>query len=247
MRVAVITPYYKESTDTLVRCFESVLQQKIKADHFFISDGFPNLDIERVVKFHVTLPRAHADNGNTPRGIGGLIASKSGYDFIAYLDADNWFLQGHLEASILKHFESGAPIITSFRTFYDQAGNRLPITEPAEDMLHHVDTSCFLVSRDAFKILPVWSQMPQRLGPICDRVFLACMKYHRYQFVSTKQRTVAFSSQYAYHFRLAGLTPPGSAKTSQEFDDALGFLRSTKGLNECIDRIGFWPLPYMNL
>lgn len=40
-RFAIVTPYYKESHETLDRCIGSVRRQTVAADHFLVSDGFP--------------------------------------------------------------------------------------------------------------------------------------------------------------------------------------------------------------
>lgn len=95
-RIAVITPYYKEPTAMLHQAHLSVAAQDIAADHFLVADGFPNPEIANWNARHVPLPQAHADNGNTPRSVGSLLADAEGYDFIAYLDADNWFQPDHL-------------------------------------------------------------------------------------------------------------------------------------------------------
>ena len=91
LKIAVITPYFKEPLEVLRQCFESVQAQGVRADHFFIADGHPRPELELWGVKHVVLPQAHANNGDTPRGIGGLLAEAEGYDFVAYLDADNWF------------------------------------------------------------------------------------------------------------------------------------------------------------
>src|SRR5271170_4341899 len=99
-RIAVITPYYKEPLAMLRHCHESVLAQDVGADHFLIADGFPSVDFTDAHVKHIALPHAHSDNGNTPRGVGSLLADAEGYDFIAFLDADNWFHPGHLSSLI---------------------------------------------------------------------------------------------------------------------------------------------------
>lgn len=37
MRVAVVTPYYKEATEVLERCHETVLHHSVGADHILIA------------------------------------------------------------------------------------------------------------------------------------------------------------------------------------------------------------------
>ena len=110
MKIAVITPYYKESTEVLHQCHQSVLTQNVSADHFFVSDGFPNVELMKWNIKHISLPQSHTDFGNTPRGIGSLVANIEGYDFIAYLDADNWFHSNHLSSLLNLHEETKADI-----------------------------------------------------------------------------------------------------------------------------------------
>src|SRR6476620_8695990 len=78
-RYAFITPYYKEMRDFLERCVASVKQQTIRADHILVSDGFPQDWLDQADVRHVRLDCAHGDYGNTPRGIGSLMAVAEGY------------------------------------------------------------------------------------------------------------------------------------------------------------------------
>ena len=39
MKIAIITPYFKESLDILEQCYNSVLEQEVNTDHYFIADG----------------------------------------------------------------------------------------------------------------------------------------------------------------------------------------------------------------
>src|SRR5689334_20420519 len=96
-RYAFVTPYYKETRDCLERCIASVKQQTIPADHILVSDGFPQDWLDQADVRHVHLDRAHGDYGNTPRGIGSLMAVAEGYDGIGLLDADCWLEPDHLE------------------------------------------------------------------------------------------------------------------------------------------------------
>jgi glycosyltransferase involved in cell wall biosynthesis len=245
LKIAVITPYFKEPTEILLRCHQSVLSQTISADHFMIADGFPDGELDRMSLQHVKLPRSHADNGNTPRGVGGMLAKNEGYDFVTYLDADNWYHASHLESMLTVHFETKSEVVTSFREFYDHNNELLDISEHAEDCLLHVDTSCIFLSKSAFSLLPIWMQMPRELGPACDRVFLAAMKHHRFRFASTQKRTVAFSTQYAYHYQLAGRTPPDGSKPADCLLAVFDYLKSVAGVDACSRSLGFWPLSLM--
>ena len=96
-RYAIITPYYKEDRGVLERCIQSVKGQSVPADHFLISDGFPQDWLENAGVRHLRLGKAHSDAGNTPRGLGALLAASEGYDGIGLLDADNWYDKNHVE------------------------------------------------------------------------------------------------------------------------------------------------------
>ena len=243
-KIAVITPYYKEPTEMLMQCHESVARQGENVDHFMIADGFPNEEVARWPVKHVALPAAHGDNGNTPRAVGSLLAINGGYDYIAYLDADNWFHDGHLASLLATMIETKADVATCFRTFHDLEGNMLDVFERAEDKLKHVDTSCFLIGRAAFPATMVWGLMPKPLSPSCDRVFLGMLKHNRYRLHSTRSPSVAFRTQYAVHYKAAHQPIPPNAKKSSEFDPVLNYLKSNEGVAECVRLLGFWPYHY---
>ena len=245
MKIAVITPYYKESIEVLKKCHESVLIQKADVDHFMVADGFPNPEIDEWKVRHVKLPNAHGDNGNTPRAIGGLLAQSGGYDFVAYLDADNWFHHNHLESMLELYLKTGASILSCFRTFHTLEGEDMGITEASELKLKHVDTSCLMLHRNAFELLTLWSNMDKALGPICDRVFFAAIQNRRFNIRNTGKMTVAFRSQYLFHYKNAKIKIPDGLKTGDEFKGSFNYLRSLDGIQNCIKNLGFWPLPYL--
>lgn len=244
-RVAVVTPYHREPLAMLERCHASVCAQGVDADHLMIADGYPRDPIDRWDALHLKLPRAHDDNGNTPRGLGSLLASRGDYEFIAYLDADNWYRDDHLR-SLLALWESGrGPVCASLRSFHGEDGTDLGITEEDEDALRHVDTSCLLIHRSGFECLPVWLQMPRPLSPICDRVFFAALLHRRLAVASTRARTVAFRSRYRVHYEAAGAPVPPDAKDAGAVRPAYDYLASGSGVTECVHRLGFWPLSYL--
>jgi glycosyltransferase involved in cell wall biosynthesis len=246
-RVAVITPYHQEPVEVLARCHQSVRAQGLAVDHLMVADGHPLDCIDEWNVGHVKLHKSHDDNGNTPRGIGSLLASREGYDFIAYLDADNWYHDGHLRSLLELWEQSRSQACSSFRTFHDDAGNDLRIQERDEDELRHVDTSCFLIHRSGFDCLPVWLDMPKILSPICDRVFLAGLLHRKFVISSTGGRTVAFRSQYRAHYLSANLPVPEGAKDADFMAPALNYLASGEGVGRCVEALGFWPLSYLKM
>lgn len=243
-KIAVVTPYFQESIECLEQCHESVKFEGGIVDHFMIADGHPRPQLGHWPIKHIALPYSHADNGNTPRGVGSLLAQAEGYDFIAYLDADNWYHPGHLDGMIAHHQETKSDVITAFRTFHTETGDLLDVKEAAEERLKHVDTSCFLISRRAFPVTRLWGLMPRPLSPLCDRVLLGAIRHARYSISSTRQKSVAFRTQYSYHYEMAGLPVPANCKTGAEFKPGIDYLKSNKGIAECVDILGFWPYHY---
>ncbi len=239
-RIAVITPYCGEPTSMLAQCHHSVLAQSVAADHWLVADGRPDPAVAGWQARHVALPEPHGDNGNTPRAVGSVLAQAGGYEFIAYLDADNWFEPGHL-ASLLALIEEGrVPVACAWRSFHRLDGTPMAITETEEDQLAHVDTSAYLIHRRAFALLDCWHRMPRQLSPICDRVFFRALQHQRWGFGFTRERSVGFRSRYASHYQTLGLPPPPDAKTDTTFEPCRAFVRSAAGIREMVDRLGFW-------
>jgi hypothetical protein len=208
-----------------------------------IADGFPNSEIDNWNVVHVKLPRSHNDNGNTPRSVGSLLAEAENYDFVAYLDADNWFHSDHL-ISLLKVFsKTSANVCCSWRTFHRLDGSILEgVGELCERNYTHVDTSCFLLHRPAFRAMCVWHKMPRRLSPVCDRVFYAYLKRQGFSFAYSNLTSVAFRSQYESHYLALGEQPPPGLKTVAFLTEAYQYLTSPDGVAESVDTLGFWPL-----
>ncbi|HET8898872.1 MAG TPA: glycosyltransferase, partial [Rhodanobacteraceae bacterium] len=103
MRVAVVTPYYQEATETLQRCVDSVRAQTHAAlVHYCVADGFPRHDLlDGAPRLrHIVLPNAHANYGATPRGIGAQCALADGMDVVCFLDADNLFEPDHVASLV---------------------------------------------------------------------------------------------------------------------------------------------------
>jgi glycosyltransferase involved in cell wall biosynthesis len=244
-RIAVITPYFKEPLDMLAQCHDSVRAQGLEADHIMVADGFPRVELAGWKVRHVVLPNAHDDGGSTPRGMASMMADAEGYDFIAYLDADNWYEAGHLASLLKLHRSTGAPVCTSFRNFRRPDGTPLAITEREEDAGQHVDTNCFLLHRSTFGVLPVWSRMPHVLGTLCDRVFLAAIRKERFGIASTRQRTVAYRTLHELHYTQAGLEPPAGFKSKDLMTAGVDWLRTKEGVDESFQRLGFWPLTFI--
>ena len=117
------------------------------------------------------LGASHADYGDTPRAIGSMLAIREGFDAIAYLDADNFFLRDHIKVMVdaLAAADGEFDVVTSRRYLMRPDGTRLPV--PDESYQSHTDTNCYLILRGAFSLTPIWAQMPREFSMIGDRVF----------------------------------------------------------------------------
>ena len=241
-KIAVITPYYKETIETLWKAHESVKNQGIDVMHIMVADGYPNDEVAKWDIQHAILPKSHGDNGKTPRGIGGILARAQNCNFIAYLDADNWFLSDHITSLISLHKSSGAPICASMRHFYTVEGCHLNgVSESDENNHEHIDTSCYLIHQSGFHCLSMWTEMPKQLSPLCDRLFLVGLRRKGLRIAHSNQRTVAFRSQYDVHYKSAGINPPPDLKANVG-EAPMKWLLSVDGMRETVGRLGFFPL-----
>jgi glycosyltransferase involved in cell wall biosynthesis len=219
MRVAVVTPYFREADDVLRRCLDSVSAQTCPVTHILVADGFPKDWVPPLASHHIVLPgRGHGDNGNLARAVGAAIAVSEGYDAIALLDADNWFQPGHVSSLVALHEQSGAAICASARSLHRLDGSLLASHDPESDGVSFVDTSCLLYLRQAFGLLPLWGQMPRQFGPICDRIMWAAVQSRKLKTAYSGLPTMAFRSCYCNHYKAAGETPPPDCKAPSEIE-----------------------------
>jgi hypothetical protein len=208
----IITPYWKEDKQLLQRCIRSVKLQSVCTDHLLVADGHPQRWIDGEKVRHLKLDRAHGDNGNTPRGLGALMAIGEEYEGIGFLDADNWLESNHVKSCIdaAHACEGGAAncdYVIARRWIRRVDGTLMPIPEEAG----HVDTSCFFFFRGSFHVIPFWATMPRNVSSICDRVFNAMLKKHAFQFAQVAKPTVNFHCLCPDTYRAIGEEPPPEA------------------------------------
>ncbi len=224
LKIAVITPYCYEDIGKLRRCHESVLSQADKCTHFLIADGEPKMELSTWDCRHICLGISHRDNGNTPRGIGGILAMNEGYDVVMYLDADNWYEPLHTRSVLQTHFLTSSDVIFSSRHIALLDGSIVDGDDPEDVQKLHVDTSCMSIFPNAYRALAHWCLMPQSLGPICDRAMLSLLQ-SEFTCAWTNYKSVFFESSYAGHYRMAGKEVPPNAKgielISYEFTEAV--------------------------
>ncbi len=212
MKVAVVSAYYKESPQVLQRCIDSVAGQTHRCTHFLVSDGHPQTIVDAQPVRHVKLGAAHADYGDTPRAIGSMLAIREGFDAIAYLDADNFFLRDHIKVMVdaLAAADGKFDVVTSRRFLMRPDGTRLPV--PDESYQSHTDTNCYLILRGAFSLTPIWAQMPREFSMIGDRVFWRAIVARGCRIAHVARESVGYCSLWRIHYERAGETPPEGAK-----------------------------------
>jgi len=210
-RSAIVTPYHKEKREVLERCVKSVWDQTVAADHFMVSDGFPQEWLDHANVRHIRLGKAHNDAGNTPRALGALLAVSEGYDAIGLLDADNWLDSGHVEECYRAADstpETPADLVIARRRILLPDGRLTKLSEQA----NHVDTSCFWFLPGSFHLLHYWGIMPRRMAPFCDRIFYRMIKEKSLTISRAKEITVNFTCRYEVGYRSLGIKPPPGAK-----------------------------------
>jgi hypothetical protein len=212
MKVAVVSAYYRETPLELQRCIDSVAGQTHRCTHYLVSDGHPQAYVDDLRVRHVRLGTSHADYGDTPRAIGSLLAIREGFDAIAYLDADNFFLRDHIKVMVEALDAAGGEfdLVTSRRFLLRPDGTRLPI--PDESWQMHTDTNCYLILRGAFALTPIWALMPREFSAIGDRVFWRAIVARGCRIAHVPRESVGYRSLWKVHYERAGEAPPDGAK-----------------------------------
>lgn len=232
MRVAIVTPYYKESRRTLARCLDSVRAQRPCAQvdevvHVVVADGHPQSWIDDSGVRHLRLDRAHDDYGNTPRSIGGLLAASEGFDAVGFLDADNWLDADHVESCVDALYRAAETVdyVVARRRLVRDDGSQLPIDADDDAAFAHVDTSCYFLSWSAFHMLGRWGVMPKPLSIVGDRVFRLALREAGLTFTAVDHATVNYLCTWAGFYNAIGETPPEYAKPHIDLGPTLRWWR----------------------
>ena len=224
MKVAVVTPYFNTRPEWLRQCHESVMAQTFPCTHILVADGRPLDMVDKFAAQHVRLSVNCDDYGNTPRGIGSVLAVSQGFDAIAYLDADNWFYPEHIATMVELQQNSGASVVTSARNLHRLDGSLLGLC-PHVDGNSFIDTSCFFLTRTAFILLPVWWCIPSHLHAIGDRVLWGNVQYLKLSHAHSTSVTVAYRTAFIEHYQKFNETPPEGAKSWHSLVEVLNRAR----------------------
>ena len=220
MKVAVITPYFNTPFEWLQECHLSVKAQTYPCTHFIVSDGKSYDIIDSWEAQHIKLPVNTSDYGDTPRGVGSVVAIGQEFDAIAYLDADNWYDPEHIASLTELHKKTGAAVVTSARNLHRLDGTLLGKCFEV-DGKHFIDTSCLLLTRAAFMIVQVWYLMASQYHAIDDRVVWAHIKKRNLSVAHSGKTTVAYRTAFANHYCHFGEEPPAGTKTGKEIYEML--------------------------
>ena len=233
--VAVITPYHDQTRKFIERCTECVRAQTVPCRHYLIVDGPANvcqcspMDSDDIR--HIVLGKCHDDHGNTPRGIGALLAISEGADAVCFLDPDNLYDPDHIETCVaLAEKHPGTDFVIARRRIVLPDGT--PVPGEDEPIDQHVDTSCFFLLPGTFHIIPQQVLQPKVLSCVGDRLFLAALEGLRC--VATERPTVTYTSDYRAHYEAAGVEPPPDAQGTVYLDKLMGWWRGLAPLERAI-------------
>ena len=230
MKIAVVTPYYREPIDTLRQCCDSVRSQTVPCHHYLVADGYPQEWIDRERRrdrLHLKLPSAHADGGGTPRALGALLAIADDADAVAFLDADNRYDADHIAHCLdAARRVPGTDYVGAWRRIELLDGTVLRQGSSEDDPRQHIDTSCFFLLPGAFHTVAQWLLQPRELSSICDRLYDAYLKRQGLVAAYGSKPTVTYVSRWATHYRLAGRPLPPDAKENPSRDSIVKWLGS---------------------
>jgi len=241
MKVAVITPYYNTPDEWLHKCYESVKAQTHPCTHILVADGCSQNLPESWDVQHIRLPVNHADYGDTPRGVGSVLAISQGFDAIAYLDSDNWFYPEHISTLVDLHQKTGAAVITSARNLHRLDGSFLNKC-PEVDGIKFVDTNCYFLTRPAFKLVQLWwliddiynlndvLKIGKNLHSIADKVIWSEVLFSKLSHAHSEKASVAYRTGFLSHYEMFGELSPAGSKSGQEIHQTI--LKILKAIQE---------------
>jgi len=211
MRIAVITPYYKETTSVLNRCHESVLSQTHDTIHIMVSDGSPHPMIDKWKNTeHLLLGNCHNDAGATPRAIGALSAFSRGYDAVAFLDADNTYSSDHIKIMHSIMQQNPCDVVAATRNICTTDGKFLYIDRIESTGTEFCDTNCMFISKSCINLLSCWVTNPS-IQLWSDRQFWNSLLQSNASIKQSLTPTVNYHSRWAWHYQHAGVAPPADS------------------------------------
>lgn len=212
MKVAMITPYFKESISCLRRCHDSVKRQTYaNTKHILVADGHPSLLAEGWKGEHIAFQVSHNDAGATPRAIAAISAFSRDYDAVGFIDADNWIDPDHVEKMVDTVKQTNAQFVIATRRIHCGINERELYVDLVESNGENmVDTNSMFMTRDCIHLLSHWVTEPKfRLWS--DRAFWNVVKSSGARIGKCTKPTVAYATKWAWHYEYAGVEIPPDA------------------------------------
>lgn len=210
MKVCVITPYFQTNEVWLRAAHDSVRAQTQPAHHILVCDGSEPASVPGFLGTHVVLQRNYKDYGNTPRLIGCYQAAQQDADAIAFLDADNWYYPDHLAGLVRFATENRLEACASARMLHRLDGTPM-LKCPVVNGRGHIDTSCLLVLKPAFRHMIAWTLSGQDTAAMADQLVWKHMLDQGTRLGFLDRPTMAYRTRHATHYTLAGEAPPPEA------------------------------------
>ena len=214
MRVAVITASHKPRPEWLRQCHESVRAQTHPCLHILVADGGACEPPPGFEGQFINLQHHHNDSGDTPRSIGALSALAQGFDAVSWLDDDNWYYPERVARLVAVQQRSRAAICTCTQDIYTLDDRRLG---PSRDIdgAKFVDTNCYLLTRAAAGLLPVWATMPVGWHVCGDIYFFDRVKRSGLPRAHLQESLVGYRATRSHLYRAFGEEPPPGVKDSE--------------------------------
>lgn len=247
MKIAMITPYYKEPRAMIERCLASVANQTLPVTHFLVADGHPQDWIDTRSVRHIKLDRAHGDYGNTPRSVGGILAASEGFDAIGFIDADNWLEPDHASSCVdaAAHAADDVDYVIATRRLTRSDGSVLPYLTQDDRDGSHVDTNCFFLLPGSFHTLGQWGVMPKPLSIVGDRVYAGSLRTQGLRSALNTKVTVNYLCTWAVIFQAIGEPVPDYAKSSIDIAPTAQWWRSLDARDrKIVDRLAAAPIAF---
>ena len=211
-KIGIVTPCFEPNPSWFERCKKSALSQP-HCVHYIVWDGqvptTSSVLSDSIREF--SIPGPHGDAGNAARAVGSILAAAEGVDWIAFLDADNWYEPDHIARMLDCSRQSGAWITSCTRNLYALDGSLMGVC-PQIDGERFVDTSCLLIARQAFALLSTWASIPPANRFVGDQVFWAEVIRSGYSRAHINFPSVAYRTAYAVHYEHFGITKPEGVK-----------------------------------
>jgi hypothetical protein len=184
-----------------------------------VADGFVNTEINNWNVDHIILPKSHNDIGSTPRLIGSYHAIGLGCDAVAFLDADNWFRNDHIESLVNLFNSTNASFLYSNRNLCRLDDSILKIDNQSESPTF-VDTNCMMFTRGGFHLLDKWVLMPPYGHLIGDRVMTYFIKESGAKMAYSELPTVYYRCTKEGIYIANGEIPPEGTLPRPDYDDS---------------------------